>query len=168
MTIQFKNGKVLFVAGKIAMDPNCCCGAGGAETCCENGVPTAVTLSGATGCMAVMNGTFALTSILSCLSTSSVSFPPPSDCKVGACFSDTNYYHPLSVAITVSQSSVNKSGGITVQINLEKYNSSCLPGVDEIAFAQYDNDDCLAGSFDLTELTPPFNGTYATTCLLHF
>lgn len=26
MTIQFKNGKILFVAGKIAMDPNCCCG----------------------------------------------------------------------------------------------------------------------------------------------
>lgn len=26
MTIQFKNGKVLFVAGKIAMGPDCCCG----------------------------------------------------------------------------------------------------------------------------------------------
>lgn len=26
MTIQFKNGKILFVDGKIAMDPNCCCG----------------------------------------------------------------------------------------------------------------------------------------------
>lgn len=31
--VQFYNGQVLFVGGQVAMDPACCCGAGGSQVC---------------------------------------------------------------------------------------------------------------------------------------
>lgn len=40
MTIQFLNGKILFVDGKIAFDPACCCGGGGGPCQC-GAYPTA-------------------------------------------------------------------------------------------------------------------------------
>lgn len=42
MAIQFKDGKILFVDGQIAMDPACCCGC-----VCDNGdLPATVTIDG--------------------------------------------------------------------------------------------------------------------------
>lgn len=170
MAAQFKStGIPLFKAtGVPAMDVNCCCDGEGAPTCCGNGIPVSVTFSGATGCMSVMNGTFALTGIGSCLSSVTVSFPAPGDCLFGACHADTYYYHPATVNATVTQSNTDRSSGVTVQINLDKYNSSCIAGADEICYVQYDSTSCLIGPYTATELTPPFNGTYATSCVLNF
>jgi hypothetical protein len=55
VAIQFKDGKILFVDGKIAMDPRCCCGGCGCCDCPTGQIRYDATFSGD---MAELNGTY--------------------------------------------------------------------------------------------------------------
>lgn len=70
MTIQFKDGQILFVGGQVAMSSACCCDSGGEPTPCDAECPSCAdtfvaTLTGVTGpgCSTV-NGVYTMSRVL--------------------------------------------------------------------------------------------------------
>lgn len=129
VTVQFKStGVPLFKSTDVvAMDPDCCCDEE-FEFCCDQGPVLSATFTGATGCAAGLNATFALTAFGSCQYVYDSGTLTPTDPCGTACYTDvdpsfgfTRYWHPTRYAVTVTLSATDQSVEVVATVSYTAY-----------------------------------------------
>lgn len=152
-----------------------CCDCDDEDPCYCSATPLSVTLSGATGCLSVLNGTFGLSQINTCSwGFDSGYIDPDSPCVNGCLYPASTWYWLLSLNVNVSLAAGLGYYKIEAGTSWARYffdGTTCSgPSTTPSTTLEYRRVDCTsgAGTYQAGAILDSNLGTNPTTCSIAF